>query len=146
MSNKQKMKKKMQQKKERKTGRQAWPRSQMVKISWPTMWRRAVEGSVLFVRQMVMNYQVKKRLNCLNASVWWSLNQCRDWSDPDHPPPPGLPIQGRHQAIRSIRCVQIYHCICPLSQAKSVDDLSLTVTSVFSHYFPILTSQKYFSH
>ena len=30
---------------------------------------RAVEGSVLFVSQMVMNYQVKKRLNCLNASV-----------------------------------------------------------------------------
>ena len=48
------------------------------KVSRPAMASGAVEGSVLFVSQMVMNYQVKKRLNCLNASVWWSLNQCRD--------------------------------------------------------------------
>ena len=30
---------------------------------------QASQASVLFVSQMVMNYQVKKRLNCLNASV-----------------------------------------------------------------------------
>ena len=45
----------------------------MERVSWPAMASRpvegSVEGSVLFVSQMVMNDQVKKRLNCLNASV-----------------------------------------------------------------------------
>ena len=56
------------------------------KVSRPAMASGAVEGSVLFVSQMVMNYQVKKRLNCLNASQGLMISEPVPSLDRSWPP------------------------------------------------------------